>query len=255
MRSSNESVMKTMEKTSDFKGISEDYEQVTASADLKEELGAHLTFSMHQDAHFTSTAAQYLNTQEKDSDYNNTFLLGLFGTAFGAVCGGLTGGVGGAVGAAAAVTYSMFIGDFTAGGAALSFVGGIIAGAVGGAFGGTFGGAVGAAAAKETISPGFIRLVSDVSLVTIGCATGGAIGCSFHKTVCTVCGAAGAAFGALVARDMAAGFTGFFSDHLKRHRDSVEPIQTLLLGVLKKQQDKKKKLLKKGRRSQELENC
>lgn len=193
---------------------------------------------MHQDDHFTRTAAQCLEMQEKDSDYKKMFLFGLFGGAFGAVCGGVTGG---AVGAAGAATYSLFCGDFTTVGAAVSFVSSIIGGAVGGAFGGTFGGAVGAAAAKETLSQGFIRLVSDMSLVTLGCATGAAIGCNFHKTVGTI-GAAGAAFGALVARDLAAGLAGILSDHLSRNMDSVEPIQKLLLRVLKKQQDKRKQI-------------
>lgn len=227
--------MKMMENTCDFEGVPEDYRRSSASTDLTEELATRLMFSVHQVDHFTQM-------QEKDSDSKNKFLFVFFGGALGAACGGVTGGVGGALWAASAATYSVFCGDFTAVGAAVSFVGSMVGGAVGGAFWGSFGGAVGAAAAKETFNPGFIRLLSDISLVTLGCATGGAIGCSFHKTVGTIGGAAGAAFGALVARDLAAGLAGILSDHLSRNRDSVEPIQKLFLILLKQQQDKRKQI-------------
>lgn len=212
--------------------------QSITSTELKEELTTSLTSFKHQDEHFTHRAAQRLEMEANESEYTNMFLFGLFGGAFGAVCGGVSGGIGGAMGAVGAATYGMISENMTMLGATVGFVGSIVGGAVGGAFGGTFGGAVGAAAAKTIASPGHIRLVSDVALVTFGCATGSAIGCGFHRTVGTIGGAAGASFGALVAGGLAAGLAGNITDYLGVNLNSVQPIEKLLLQVLKEQQNK-----------------
>lgn len=207
-----------------------------APVDLKVELITSLTSFLRvysqRRAHlqrtsqlFTLTAARLHEIHKKAFDKKSVgVVFRVFGGVLGAACG-VNGGLWGALGSVGAATCARYCGRVSAVGATVGFAGSVIGGVVGGVFSGAVGGAV-CAPAQLTDSP-VPRVVSDVVLFSIGCATGGAIGGLFGGNVGAAGGAVGGAFGALCATRCAV----FLIRGIMRLVGSEESKEEIIKGV------------------------